>query len=93
MVKGYKHTKRGSDDDTVALTAIDTEQQRAPENSEPEYEYKNVKWKDLITKKKYIRMCAVVVAWRGTFYWSLYSMVDFGDRGCGIGWIDVILSW
>jgi len=51
MVKRF-HQKRGSDDDTVALTAIDTEQQST--NSEPEYEYKLVKWKDFVTKKKYI---------------------------------------
>lgn len=64
MVKRYNHQKRGSDDDTVALTAIDTEQQsQSSLNSEPEYEYKNVKWKDFVTKKKYIRMCAEVVLW------------------------------
>jgi hypothetical protein len=55
MVKRY-HQKRGSDDDTVALTAIDTEQQsQSSSNSEPDYEYKVVKWKDFVTKKKYIR--------------------------------------
>ncbi|KAF8857361.1 hypothetical protein BDZ45DRAFT_714938 [Acephala macrosclerotiorum] len=53
MVKRYQHQKRGSDDDTVALTTIDTVE-RQSSDSEPDYEYKQVKWKDYITKKKYI---------------------------------------
>ncbi|CZR60653.1 related to Golgi apparatus membrane protein TVP38 [Phialocephala subalpina] len=53
MVMRYQHQKRGSDDDTVALTTIDTIE-RQSSNSEPDYEYTQVKWKDYVTKKKYI---------------------------------------
>ncbi|KAE8453916.1 hypothetical protein EG329_007692 [Mollisiaceae sp. DMI_Dod_QoI] len=58
MVQRY-HQKRGSDDDTVALTAIDIEQQSP--NSEPDYEYKDVKWKDFVTKKKYIPWWILII--------------------------------
>jgi len=53
MVMRYQYQKRGSDDDTVALTTIDTIE-RQSSNSEPDYEYKQVKWKAYVTKKKYI---------------------------------------
>lgn len=90
MVKRY-HRKRGSDDDTVALTTIDSEQQST--NSEPEYEFKQVKWKDFVTKKKYIRTSSLLEGYqlRGIVL-TEYSMVDTLHCDQCIGWIDDTVS-
>lgn len=84
------HQKRGSDDDMLALTTIDSEQQS--KGSETEYEFQNVKWKDYVTKKKYIRTSGSL-AYRGV-EWKLMrgSVVDCCNYWGCIGGIDVIIS-
>lgn len=90
MVTNYSHKKRGSDDDTVALTTIDTIE-RQSSNSEPDYEYKQVKWKDYVTKKKYIRMFNSWIDGGVECILMRGSLVDFGNnRGC-TGGVDVVV--